>query len=56
MGPTVSRVRRIDTAGVITTIAGKANGTVSEGVPAVDASLQDMRGVAVDGRRQRARP
>tara|TARA_Y100000588_G_scaffold362925_1_gene425104 strand:+ start:589 stop:3684 length:3096 start_codon:yes stop_codon:yes gene_type:complete len=38
------RIRRIDTSGTITTIAG---GGVSDGIPATDASLSDPVGVAV---------
>lgn len=45
-----NRVRRVDTSGVITTVAG--NGTCcssGDGGPATDASLGFPRGVAVDG-------
>jgi sugar lactone lactonase YvrE len=47
--PLNNRIRRVDTSGVITTVAG--NGTVGsggDGGPALSASLDQPRGVAVD--------
>ena len=41
------RIRKVDTAGVITTVAG--TGDYGDGGPAVQAQLNGPRGVAVDG-------
>ncbi|WP_261569417.1 protein kinase domain-containing protein [Frankia gtarii] len=44
-----SRIRRVDAHGVITTVAGnRLRGFAGDGGPAVKASLQDPRGIAVD--------
>ncbi|WP_050996980.1 MULTISPECIES: NHL domain-containing protein [Frankia] len=44
-----SRIRKVDTHGVITTVAGnRLRGFAGDGGPAVKASLQDPRGIAVD--------
>lgn len=43
------RIRKIDSAGVVTTIAGNGQrGTIEAGVPAIQAPLQSPRGVGVD--------
>ena len=44
------RIRRVDTAGIITTIAGTGEaGYGGDGGPAVEALLNSPRGIAVDG-------
>ena len=44
------RIRKVDSAGVITTVAGTGRrGIVGDGGPAVDARLYEPEGVAVDG-------
>jgi len=48
--PTNKRVRKVDTGGIMTTVAG--NGTIGysgDGGPAIAAQLQSIQGVAVDG-------
>ncbi|MGD9234231.1 MAG: hypothetical protein PVH67_10255, partial [Desulfobacterales bacterium] len=43
------RIRKVDTSGIITTVAGNGNqGFSGDGGPAVDASLNNPYGVAVD--------
>ena len=43
------RIRKVDTSGVITTIAGSGGGFNGDGGPAIDAQLYSPHGVAVDG-------
>lgn len=46
-----TRIRRVDSTGTITTIAGTGEyGYSGEGGPAVEAALDEPQGVAVDGR------
>jgi sugar lactone lactonase YvrE len=46
-----SRVRMVNTSGVITTVAGTgANGYLGEGLPAVASQLAGPTGVAADGK------
>ncbi len=45
---TGSRVRRINTAGVISTVAGAGLGFAGDGSPAVNALMRNPEGVAVD--------
>jgi uncharacterized protein (TIGR03437 family) len=42
------RVRKVDTAGAITTVAGGGSGGLGDGGPAVSAQLREPLGVAVD--------
>lgn len=43
------RIRKVDTAGIITTVAGRGNGiTLADGGPAVNAQLSNPSDVAVD--------
>ena len=45
-----SRIRRVSTSGIITTIAGNGvNGYLGDGGPAVSAQLANPTGIAVDG-------
>ena len=45
-----SRIRKVDTSGIITTVAGNANsGYFGDGVQATSTSLNGQNGVAIDG-------
>ena len=46
--PGVNRMRRVDTTGVITTVAGGGS-SFPDGVPATNAQLSTINGVATDG-------
>jgi uncharacterized protein (TIGR03437 family) len=48
--PTNLRLRKVDTSGIMTTVAGNGtSGFSGDGGPAIAAQLQNIQGVAVDG-------
>ena len=45
-----NRIRKVDTAGIITTIAGTGvEGYTGDGGPATDATIRGIQGIAIDG-------
>lgn len=43
-----NRIRKVNTAGIITTIAGSPSGSLGDGIPAITAKLRGPGGIAVD--------